>query len=71
MSSTRVHVQTKATDRDKESARHWHGDARAGGGPTTRSVTQNVQRVGEESTKYPGKGMLHNFFLDDPDFRRT
>lgn len=71
MRSTRVHVQTKTTDRDQEYARHWHGDDSAGGGPTARGVTPNVQRVCEESTKYPGKGMLHNFFLDDPDFRRA
>jgi hypothetical protein len=58
--STRGHVQSKTTDRGREYARHWHGDNSAGDSPTARGVTPNVQRVCEESTKYPEMGMLHD-----------
>jgi hypothetical protein len=58
--STRVHVLAKATDRGTDYARHWHGDHSAGGSPTARGVTPNVQRVCEESTKYPEMGVLHD-----------
>jgi hypothetical protein len=49
--STRVHVLAKATDRGTAYARHWHGDHSAGGSPSARGVTPNVQRVCEEPTK--------------------
>jgi hypothetical protein len=51
-----------ATSETGEVTTERHSDDSAGAGPTALGVTPNVQRVCEESTKYPGKGMLHNFF---------
>lgn len=58
--STSVHVQARATDRGREYPSHWHGDNSASDSATARGVTPNVQRVCEESTKYPEMGMLHD-----------
>jgi hypothetical protein len=53
-------VLAKATERGTDYARRWHGGHSAGGSPTARGVTPNVQRVCEESTKYPEMGALHD-----------
>jgi hypothetical protein len=58
--STNAHVRARATDRGTDYARHWQGDDSAGDSLSACGVTPNLQRVCEESTKYPEMGMLHD-----------
>jgi len=65
-----IHVQAKRKDHGEECAGHRYGEDSPAGCPAARRATADVRRVCWQATKYPGKGVLHDFARCDKDFRR-
>jgi len=63
-------VQAEAKDRDKQCARDRHANGSPSGCSMARAATPNVRHGGCQTTKYPTKGVLHNFPRRDEDFCR-
>jgi hypothetical protein len=66
-----IHVQAGRENRDEEDAARMQGDDRLGCSPAARRATRHVQRACGRATKYPGKGVLHDFARGDAALRRT
>jgi len=65
------HVQAEAKDRGKQCARDRPADDSPPGCSVARAETPNVRHSGCQTTKYPTKGVLHDFARSDAGFRRT
>jgi hypothetical protein len=63
-------VQAEAKDGGKLCVRDRHADDSPSGCSTARAATPNVRHGGCQTTKYPTKGVLHDFPRRDEDFRR-
>ena len=66
-----IHVQAEAKDRGKQCARERHADDSPAACPTARSARANRYRDGAGTTKYPTRGVLHDFARSNGDFRRA
>ena len=64
-------MQAEAKDRGKQRARERHADDSPPACPTARAATPNPSRDGAKTTKYPTRGVLHDFARCDEDFRRV
>jgi hypothetical protein len=64
-------VQAKREDCREEYAERLQGSDCPGCSPAARRATRDVQRAGGRTTKYPGKGVLHDLSRGDAGLRRT
>ena len=64
-------MQAEAKDRGKQGAREQHSDDSPSACPTARAATPNLRRDRAKTTKYPTRGVLHDFARCDEDFRRV
>lgn len=64
-------MQAEHKDHGEEDAGHRHGDDSTSWRPAARRATPDVQRACWRATKYPGKGVLHDFARGDTGLRHT
>jgi hypothetical protein len=64
-------MQAEAKDRGNQCAHERHADDSPPACPTARAAAPNQRRDGAKTTKYPTRGVLHDFARRDEDFRRV
>ena len=64
-------MQAEAKDRGNQCARERRADDSPSVCPKARATTPNLRRDGAKTTKYPTRGVLHDFTRCDKDFRRV
>ena len=66
-----IHVQPERKNHGEEYVGQRHGDHSPACSPAARRATPDVQRACGPTTKYPVKGVLHDFVRGDAGLRRT